>query len=189
MKQAKKRTIYNNYDLWEDLSDDARDFLIDEKEMNEDEITDEDIWNEIYAMDENYWDDEKYHFEKFFDNGSTWILSGCIERWNGSYEGGFIFKSFSEMIRKAGQDCDYFHFYDENGHFYLQCSHHDGTNLYEIKKLTKKGEEYYDRWVYGTDLRSEHYVYDMIMRRYSILPHYLHTVYGCPKVEYKKEAA
>ena len=40
-------------------------------------------------------------------------------------------------------------------------------------------------WVFF-DKRTEEYVHDKVMERYSILPHFAHTVYGCPKVEYKK---
>lgn len=95
-----------------------------------------------------------------------------------------------DMYREAMTDCDYVHLYDENGHFYMQCSHHDGTNYYEIKKLTDKGIEYLKNWEENwNDRRSERYVHNQIMKRYSILPNFSHRVYGCPKVQWKKEVS
>lgn len=94
-----------------------------------------------------------------------------------------------EMLSETTEDCDYIRIYDENGHLFLKCSHHDGTNLYEIKKVTKRGIDYIDKWESNwSDNRSEEYIHDQIMKRYSVLPHFMHTVYGCPKIEYKKAA-
>lgn len=185
MKRAKKRTIYSNYDLWRDYAEDAKATCIDNGIENP---TENDIWETIYLYDEDTWKFEKEKLVEFF-SGGTWIIRGVVGRWDGAYPAGTIFTDFMEMYDKATEDCGYVHVYDKNGHLYLQCSHHDGTNLYEIKKLTAKGEEYLANWEYGTDNRSERYVHDQIMKRYSILPHYAHQVYGCPKVEYESTVA
>ena len=79
-----------------------------------------------------------------------------------------------------------------NGHFFLQCSHHDGTNLYEIKKVTEKGISYYENWgssIFSSDQRTEQEILTRIMNRYSTLPHYVHIMYGCPKVEFENQIA
>lgn len=99
-----------------------------------------------------------------------------------------IFGDFEVMINKAAKDCDYIHLYDKNGRLYLKCSHHDGTNYYEIKKVTDKGVEYLANWEDNwDDNRTEQYVHNQIMERYSVLPHFVHEVYGCPKIEWKKK--
>ena len=117
-------------------------------------------------------------------------MRGTNGRWNGTFEAGTIFTDFMDMYREAMTDCDYVHLYDENGHFYMQCSHHDGTNYYEIKKLTDKGIDYLENWEGNwDDKRSERYIHDQIMKRYSTLPNFAHKVYGCPKVQWKKEVA
>lgn len=189
MKQIKKRIIYNNYDLWEDLKDYAIENLTDYG-MNESEITEDDIWDEIYSINENDWDFEKENLEKFFNDGSTWILQGYTGKWNGRYTCGTIFDNFFNIYYKAVKDCDYISIYDENGHFYIKCSHHDGTNLYEIRKLTQKGIEYLDRWEWNyNDNRTEEHVHNMIIKKYSVLPHFAHNVYGCPKIEYENASA
>lgn len=63
------------------------------------------------------------------------------------------------MFYKAMTDCDYFRIYDENGHMYLTCSHHDGTNHFEIKIVTEKG--------------------------YTVLPRFAEKIYGCKAREYE----
>ena len=187
MRKPERRTIYNNYDLWGDYEEDAREYF--ESTYGE-QPTEEELWNVIYSFDEDYWSEIKNKLKEFFSEG-TYILRGVVGRWNGAFEAGTVFTGFMEMFSKAAKDCDYVHIYDENGHLYLQCSHHDGTNLYEIKKLTEKGEQYLENWEYSGwgDKRSERYVHDQIMKRYSVLPHFSHKVYGCSKVVYNKITA
>lgn len=179
MKEAKKRTIYNNYNLWEDFSENAKDNL------NANDIlqpTESQIWDEIYEQDEYNWNEIRQKLTAFF-SGSQWLLIGTIGRWNGEYEGGFTFSSFDEMWRKATEDCSYFDIYDKNGHLYIDCSHHDGNNHYEIKKITARGEEYLSRNMY-MDPRQLH---KRLFDRYSSLPNFVHSIYGMPRREYDEE--
>ena len=66
-----------------------------------------------------------------------------------------------------------------------------GSDLYVyVTPLTTKGIEYLENWEENwDDKRSERYVHDQIMKKYSILPHFAHKVYGCPKVQWKKDVA
>lgn len=98
-------------------------------------VNDSAIWEEIYNQDEYDWIGIKDDLERFFNGESTWILQGTCECWDGNHKAGMIFEDFEEMLNKAAKDCDCIHLYDKNGHLYLKCSHHDGTNYYEIKKL------------------------------------------------------
>lgn len=188
MRTAKERIIYSDYDLWDDYEITARESIRENE--GKDTPTDNEIWDEIYFLDSINWNDTKSELKKFFDDGSTWILQGTTGRWDGAHKGGYIFTDFSDMFNKAMKDCDYVKFSDKNGHFYLECSHHDGTNHYEIKRMTDAGVEYYERWNESwSDQRSEEHVHDMIMKRYSTLPHYVHRVYGAKKIEYEVNAA
>ena len=189
MREPVVRTIYDNYNLWNDSNvKEAKEVLL-ERDGNENP-SDNDIWDELNDEDNINWKEEKYELLKFFDDGSTWILRGTNGRWDGSHEAGTIFTDFMEMFNKAMKDCDYVKLYDENGHFYFQCSHHDGTNCYEIKKLTENGIKYLENCEYDwNDKRSERYIHDQIMKRYSVLPHFAHKVYGCPKVQWESEVA
>ena len=183
MREPKKRTIYNNYDLWDDYAEEAREYLIDAG-CTEDELTDNNTWSEIYSQDEAVWACEHDSLRDFFSKGNSWILMGTTERWNGKFRGGTVFSDFDDMLSKAMKDCDYLNIYDENGHMYLKCSHHDGTNLYEIKKMTDKGIEYFDRWNYGTDNRTLQQCHEQIWKRYSVLPNYANKMFGCKRYEW-----
>lgn len=183
----KERTIYSNYDLYETYSDkDIKEILL-ENGLEEDLITDEKMWEERYFLDECDWESAKEELKEFFlNNGNKWMLFGEVGRWNGVYKAGTLFDTFDDFFYEATKDCNYIHFYDENGHLYLTCSHHDGTCHYEIKEVTDKGVEYLENWEYDwNDQRSREYVHTQIFNRYSRLPRFAERVYGCKRFEYQ----
>lgn len=182
-----ERVIYDNYDLWKTYPDEEiKEYFMEENGYEEDEITDEMIWKERYFLNETNWEEEKERLKKFFLNGNKWILFGTVGRWDGLYRAGTLFDTFDDFFYKATSDCNYWKFYDENGHLYLTCSHHDGTCCYEIKEVTDKGVQYFDNWEYNwDDKRSEEYVHTQIINKYSRLPRYMEKVFGCKRYEYK----
>lgn len=166
--------IYSNYDLWNVYEDEAKENL---KENGIENPTENEIWDEIYMLDEINWEDEKEQLDQFFD-GSLWIMQGTVGRWNGDFAAGCVFNDFMDTFYKMTKDCDSIAIYEEKGHFFVKCSHHDGTNMYEIKKITSKGEEYLDRWENNwNDTRTERYIHNMLMKRYSVIPRYIKTQY------------
>ena len=168
MSKPLTRTIYSNYDL-DDNYDDVKQFLQDQGNENP---TDKEIWNEIYDADLYEWENIKEDFKSFFSKfpNSCWIIRGYVERWNGRFSFGIVFHNYMEFERaigKVSKDCDYLKFYDKNGHLYFACSHHDGTNLFEIRKVTDNGSKYLSRWEKSWNTkRSSGYVYQMIMEKY-----------------------
>lgn len=182
----KTRTIFDNYRLWETYTDEDITECLIENGVDEEDITDNMIWEERYSQSNLDWEIEKERLEEFFLNGGKWMLFGEVGRWNGVYKAGTLFETFDDFFYKATEDCDYINFYDENGHLYLTCSHHDGTCHYEIKEVTDKGIEYLENWECNwDDKRTEEYVHTQIFSRYSRLPHFAHRIYGCKKVEYE----
>lgn len=181
----KARTIYDNYDLWEQYPDDdiKETILANDWVEDESEITDEMIMNLRYDEDDVNWRCQKMELKKFF-KGKTVGFFGDVGRWDGVYKAGKI-GEFWDLFYKAIEDCAYIRIYDENGHMYLTCSHHDGTCHFEIKEITDKGTEYLDRWEYGTDNRTEQYVHNQIFKRYSRVPRIAQKVYGCRAREYE----
>ena len=184
-KEPKRRLIYSNFYGEFNTEEDARQFLFDERSDEDewqsvDDVPDDRVWSELAAQDEFSWDDSKYELEKFFDPG-YWILQGSCGLWWGRSRGGFVFDSFKEMA-KAWNDCDYIRLYDENGHFYIDAAHHDGTNHYEVKRLTEKGREYIENHQWDSDEE----VHDVVFNSniYSGLPHYSHKVWGCKEREW-----
>lgn len=180
------RTIYDNYHLWENYPDEDMKEALMENGYEEDEITDEAIWKERYFYDENDWEDAKIALNAFFNSKSKWMIFGEVGRWDGVYKAGTLFETFDDFFYKAAKDCDYIHFYDENGHLYLTCSHHDGTCHYEIKEVTDEGIRYLENWEENwNDKRSEQYVHTQIFKRYSRLPRFAERIYGCKATEYQ----
>ena len=170
-------TIYNNYYGWID-EDEIKQSLIDcERAEDEDEITDDMIWQEMAFLEETYWDDVRYELEKFFENGNAWLLTGSLGLWSGRARGGFIFNTFDEFT-SCLKDCWYIKITDDMGHLEVQCSHHDGTNYYEIKELTDEGCEWYDVNQYS---KSDEELHTALWENneWTKLPHFASRVYGC----------
>lgn len=172
--EKEKNIIYDNYDL-SDNYDFTKEDLIEENGCIP---SDDEIWDRIYFNDRINWEDEHSNLKNFFDCKGKWIIFGFTQRWNGKYQTAYVFSDFDDAFCKATKDCDYFRIHDANGHLYITCSHHDGTNMYEIKKLTSKGESYLENWENNfNDNRTEEYVHNQIIENYSIIPRYFSTIY------------
>lgn len=181
--KAKVSVIYNNYDLWNDHAEDARQFLIDEypEECPDGEPSDDAIWDVIYEDDQITWEDERERLRDFFNGRGFWLVRGVVERWNGKSAGGMVFDDFEKMLYTVGKDCDFFKLWDEGGHFYIRCSHHDGTNIFEVKRLSPAGYRFIDNWSYNwQDPRTEAQIHDIVWKSnfLSALPHYAREVFG-----------
>ena len=181
MKLAKSRIVFDNYAYISD--EEIREILTNDFGYEENEITDDMIMDERYDHEQKNWDSASEELNDFFE-GKTVGFFGEVGRWDGVYKAGKI-GEFWDLFRKATKDCGYWKIYDENGHLFLTCSHHDGTCHFEIKLITNEGNEYLERWEYGTDNRTEQYVHNQIFNRYSHIPKYAETVYGCPAREYE----
>ena len=185
-KMPVTRIIFDNYDLYEQFPDeDLKQIAIECGWVDdENDITNEDLEKWRYEESENNWECEKEMLEDFFA-GKKVIFLGKVGLWNGVYKAGKI-GEFWKLFDDAITDCDYIKLYDENGHFYLTCSHHDGTNHFEIKVITKKGSDYLERWENNwNDKRSEGYCHTQIFNKYSKIPEFAHKVYGCKRREYE----
>lgn len=171
-----KRIIYTNNFNNEDYKE-AKEWLEDQTEGN---VDDNDIYNQLYFQDEINYEDFESDFADFIYN-NRYILQGSVGTWLGKRDGGFIFDSFSELSN-AWEGCDNLEVYDENGHLYISCSHHDGDNFYEIRMLNSKGDSYYANH-YLDDPRELHS--KLMKSPYSVLPNYAYKVFGCKKREYE----
>lgn len=160
MKIAKERIIFDNYDIEDDGYD----------------CYGNDMWYDL-------WEETLGDLDSLFEYGV--VLFGSVGRWNGVFEGGRVFKDLREAIDYAITDCDYIKIYDENGHLFITCSHHDGRCKFELKALNKDAMDFYDRWNYGYDRRSEREVVESIVKRHSTLPQASHKLYGCKAREWE----
>lgn len=159
-------TFYDNYNL-EELEEEARENLAEMKEN--DNPSDSEVWDEIYLIDEWNRDDAWAELNGIF-NGN-YLAIGTCGRWDGTYDGGFVFKTFKELMSRF-EDCVYFKIWIENNHFYVKGSHHDGTDMVEVKEITERGLQYYENWNYGSDDRTEREVH----RKMFTNSHYTHLI-------------
>lgn len=120
--------------------------------------------------------------DNFFDTEGDYgfLICGTVGRWNGTYDGGKYFNSAREFWRTGAlEDCGYVKLYDENGHMFINGSHHDGSNHFEVKMLTRKGKDLLEKWNYDyDDKRTEREIHQIIMKSnlFSKLPK-LATIY------------
>ena len=132
--------------------------------LSMDEIPDCVVYHEIELAQRSEWED-------FMAD----LLTGTCGRWNGPVEGGKFVTSKDELL-----DCishlDYIKFYDKNGHFYIKGYHHDGSDSYEMKRLTKKGYELASRNYFAIDRQLHQTI--MNCNIYSSLPHVATRLYG-----------
>lgn len=193
MKKAKERIIYDNYDL-DPLFEGQREIMRED----DSDVSDDTVWACVYDIDHEYFNDAIDELKKFFSTEdhvpyrATFIIFGSVGRWDGTSTGFDTFRGedFASAFDKATKDCDYIKVWDENGHLYMEGTHHDGTNCYEIKRLTERGEIYLENWDYAiNDKRSSRYVLDQLVRHYSTLPRFAEKVYGVPRVEWEKKEA
>ena len=185
---AKERIIYNNYDLYEKYTDKVIVDIARECEWIEEdeEVSDNQVYEWRNELDEEDYYEAIEQLKEFF-KGKTVGFFGEVGLWHGTYKAGKI-GDFENLYYRAIRDCDYIKIYDENGHLYLTCSHHDGTNCFEIKVVTDKGKDYLENWEYDyyiNDKRTEQYVHNQIYKRYSKLPRFAEEVYGCKAREYE----
>ena len=174
----KTRILYDNTDITETYPD-VREYLFDTYAdergwKTKEDIPDDEVSAQAADIDRMNWEDFYADLEYIFKN-DCYLLTGVCGRWNGPAEGGKFIHSASELL-----DCirhlDYIKIYDENGHLKISGFHHDGSDSYEIKRLTSKGYELACRNYFAKD----RYLHQAIMNCniYSSLPHLAKRLYG-----------
>lgn len=171
-------TIYDNYYSY-DREKETREWLFDECSegsdwSSPDDIPDERVYDEMDFQDRELLDDVKYELQTLFDN-NVYLLTGTCGRWNGPAQGGKFIRSVDDLLSCISH-LDYIRIYDRNGHLYINGSHHDGDDDYELKRLTNKGYELADRYYFAHDRRLHSTI--MSCNFYSALPRYASKVYG-----------
>lgn len=147
------------------------------------DISDDEVFATIDRWEQEQYDDWVIEFSAFLHN-RMWLACGTVGRWDGTFSGGKLFSSFSELM-SGFSDCDYFIVYDVNGHLYINGYHHDGVISMEIKELTPKGEDYASRHCWDMSDRELH---EKLWNEhwYTRLPNYAYHTFGCKRVEYEK---
>lgn len=162
----------NNFDTTKEYL--FENYAEEEGWLSIDEIPDCVVHHEIELAQrsecEDFMDDLDYIFEK-----DTYLLTGTCGRWNGPSEGGKFVTTKDELLNCLSH-LDFIKFYDKDGHFYIRGYHHDGSDSYEMKKLTKKGYELASRNYFAQDRKLHQTI--MNCNIYSSLPRVATRLYG-----------
>lgn len=173
-----KHTIFDNYDIDKYL-DIARESM-EYDGIAPDDINDDILWQYEGDLEREDFNNTLNELESFFD-GKTVMFSGAIGRWCGTHAG-FDVGDFMELFRAYTVDCEYFEIYDDGGSLYIRCSHHDGTNLFQVLTLTNKGAHIFDDWQDYTGKYancSDKEIHKILLnRKLSHVPHIAKKVYG-----------
>ena len=120
----------------------------------------------------------EYELNNFVDflEDSWFIATGTCGRWDGTYDGGFVFTGYKGLM-EFFEDCDQIKIWEEKGHLYVLGYHHDGRNYVEIKVLTDQGKRRYEGWQrYRWESMRETFTKIFTGSHYSRLPRYFKTI-------------
>lgn len=109
------------------------------------------VYQFAYDTIDMYLDDEKMNVP---DDKGYYIILADIGRWNGRADGGKIIQGLWNAITICFED--YNKVYIDGKRLKVKASHHDGTNYFEIKKLTERGEDYWNNHQYDMTDRELH---------------------------------
>ena len=171
----KEITIYDNYYSL-DREKEIREFLLETSDgySSTDDIPDERVWDEMDFQDREQWSDVTAELSTLFAK-DVYLLTGTCGKWYGPVQGGRFIRSIRDFLTCLGHlEC--VRIYDRNGHFYIHGSHHDGSDDYELKRLTHKGYELADKNQFAKDRKLHNAI--MHCNFYSALPRYAQKVYG-----------
>lgn len=175
--KTKETILYDSY-YSEEKENDARQYLFDEygdeeKWNSPQDVPDFKVFREIELQDDMAWEGIKFDLEILFKS-DYFLLTGYCGTWHGNMEGGKFINTLSELL-SVMQHLDDFRIIDRNGHFIIEGSHHDGSDRYELKRLTRKGYELANNYYFANDRK----LHNTIMKNnlYSGLPHFAQKVY------------
>ncbi len=141
----KKHLIYTNeidraFGSYDEAEKCAREALLDFHAAEE--ITDDMIWRWLYdSLDthaEDFWSEVRAHDE------GTWLVIADVGTWQGRRDGGKVFTDLTSALRTVCNNMDYITIEeDAHGSVHATGCHHDGTNHYDIYRLSPRGEAWY----------------------------------------------
>ena len=130
----------NDWDEKEMIDNYKEAYEIDEsEEVDIDKVRDFADWTNL-----NYLSDLDYDFD-YYDTYTQlpeeYIVVGKLGLWNGTFDGGKVIHGLKNSVHECFED--YNEIYYEGKMLKVKAIHHDGTNYFKIKQLTKKGYDYY----------------------------------------------
>ena len=171
-----KRTLFNNYDI-DTYLDMAKESMED---SGIDESSEEEIWQCAGDLAQEDFTNTMDELKSFFED-KTVMFTGAVGRWCGNHTG-FDVGDFDDLFSRYTKDCDYFEIYDDNGALYISCSHHDGSNFFQVLVLTNKGARIFEDWqnYYGKYAKlDDKEIHKLLLnRKLAHVPQFAKKVYG-----------
>lgn len=164
-----------DYDFYDNTRDYLYEMYADEYGWcDADDVPSQMVYTEIAQQNQLDWDDIMSVLERAFDQ-DCYLLTGTCGRWNGPAEGGKFIHNSKDFLASI-RHLDHLRLYEENGHFYVYGYHHDGSDYYELKRLTPQGYELADKNYFAHD-RNLHRIL-MKSNLFSALPRFAERIYG-----------
>lgn len=126
------------------------------KEIYDHSPSEEELYEFIEDENLRCLEDEQTNIEFYEKQYGTkhYIIIASLGLWNGRFDGGKIIKGLWNSISKCFED--YNEIYQDGKRVKVTAHHHDGTNYFEIRELTDKGIEYWERHEYDMSDRELH---------------------------------
>ena len=135
----KNVTLYNDYDY---NVEDYRDTYLNHCDANGIDVEDDVPMEFIQNILDEEWFSLLYDRLEFNPYNTDCVILGTLGLWNGKKQ---IVptreKTLMEAIKNCCRDCDYNRIDIVDGHIEVTSAHHDGTNVYEIHVLNKRGQK------------------------------------------------
>ena len=142
-KQNRNFTIFSTLDLWKD----AKASVIEDHGQNADVDLVYDYYNMLSRCARLDFERTLQKIEENMDGG--WLCLGTVQLWDGTRRGGVVVRYLDDFLTKFLDGADDIEIYTKNGKLFVAKHHHDGTNTFECKLLTKRGYNAFDDWEYG----------------------------------------
>lgn len=118
--------------------------------------------------------DVKESLNTIFEN-DCYLLTGYCGTWRGALDGGCFIRSLNDFMNVI-RHLDDIRIIDRNGHLIIEGSHHDGSDRYELKRLTRKGYALSDKYCFAKGRKLHNTL--MSCNFYSALPYLAKRIYG-----------
>lgn len=137
---APERVIYDDDGI--SFDDSKRDLLERSYDDGDEDWVpnDEDVWTNLYNMRNDWWEnDVEGMLKPYIDAHGPYVLTGYCGLWDGKQRGGAIINDWHTLSRIFGNGDRNIKIYDVGGRLCFEISHHDGTNYWELYKLSNSG--------------------------------------------------
>ena len=173
--KSKETIIFDTY-YDSEREKETREFLFEDypdEWTSPEAIPEQRVLDEIELQNCELWEDITDCLASLLDE-DCYLLTGYLGSWRGNLDGGKFIKSIDYFL-DVTEHLNDIKIIDQNGHLIIEGSHHDGSDRYELKKLTRKGYELANKNYFANDRE----LHNTIMKTnfYSALPRFAKALY------------